>query len=142
MKVALYGSQCQELVYKLFIITFRTDIKISVIIRSTPSAASPKGGIHRLQISSLPATTNSRHRNQFSRCQLFVYHFSYVQHPESFESGARKGKEKSTPRSTRAIAVERVMAVLIAAELDRANSLSALNEMTCLHMEPRRTGRR
>lgn len=40
------------------------------------------------------------------------------------------------------IVVERVIAVLIAAELDRANSLSALNEMTCLHMEPRRTGRR
>lgn len=41
------------------------------------------------------------------------------------------------------IAVERVMVVLIATELDRANSpLSALNEMTCLHMEPRRTGRR
>ena len=40
------------------------------------------------------------------------------------------------------IAVERVMVVLIATELDRANSLSALNEMTCLHMERRRTGRR
>ncbi|XP_076170845.1 uncharacterized protein LOC143148425 [Ptiloglossa arizonensis] len=38
--------------------------------------------------------------------------------------------------------VERVMVVLIVAELDRASSLSALNEMTCLHMEPRRTGGR
>lgn len=40
------------------------------------------------------------------------------------------------------VVVERVMVVLIAAELDRANSLSVLNEMTSLHMEPRRTKRR